>query len=77
VSAGYQASEAGSQPAPSATQDAGLAPGPAAVVATGGVRRWVRGVPWRVATIALGVILTIAWTGALIWFLHWLLSIVI
>ena len=78
MSAGYPPSEAVSEPAvPSATQDGGLAPSPAAVVAAGRLRRLVQGVPWRVATIALGVILTVVWTGALIWFLHWLLSIVI
>jgi hypothetical protein len=78
VSVGYPPSEAGSEPAlPSATQDGGLAPSPAAVVAAGRLRRLVQRVPWRVATIVLGVVLTVAWTGALIWFLHWLLSIVI
>ena len=78
MSVGYPPSEAGSEPAvPAATQESGLAPSPAAVVAVGRLRRLAQGVPWRVATIALGVILTVAWTGALIWFLHWLLSIVI
>jgi hypothetical protein len=78
VGAGYRPSEASSESAvPSAAQEVGLASGPAAVVPTGRLRRLVRGVPWRVATIALGIILTVAWMGALIWLLHWLLSIVI
>ena len=75
MSAGYRPSEANPEPAvPSAAQEVGLASGPAAVVPTGRVRRLVRGVPWRVATIALGLVLTVAWMGALIWLLHWLLS---
>jgi hypothetical protein len=78
VGAGYRPSKAVSEPAvPSSTQDMGLAAGPTAVVATGRLHRLVQGLPWRVATIVLGVILTVAWTGALIWLLHWLLSVVI
>ena len=59
----------------SATQDVDPVSGP--VVAAGPLGRLVQGVPWRAATIVLGVMLTVAWTGALIWLLHWLLSIVI
>ena len=78
MGAGYRASEAGSEAAvPLPTQDVGLASGPAAVVATGRVRQLVQGLPWPVPTIVLGLILTVAWTGALIWLLHWLLSVVI
>jgi hypothetical protein len=78
VSAGYEPSETSSEPAVASTaQEVGLASGPAAVVPTGRLQRLVRGVPWRVATIALGIILTVAWMGALVWLLHWLLSSVI
>jgi hypothetical protein len=78
VGAGYRASEATSEPTvPLPTQDIGPAAGPAAVVPSGRLRRLVQGLPWRVATIVLGVILTVAWTGALIWLLRWLLSVVV
>ena len=77
MSAGCRPSEANPEPAVPAAQEVGLASGPAAVVPTGRLRWLVRGVPWRVATIALGLVLTVAWMGALIWLLHWLLSSVV
>jgi hypothetical protein len=78
VGVGYQPSEAFSEPpVPLPTQDVGLATGPAAIVPSGRLRRLVQGLPWRVATIVLGVILTIVWTAILIWVLRWLLSVVI
>jgi hypothetical protein len=77
VSAACQSSEAGSEPAePPVMPDADLAAGRAGG-ATGPLRRLAQGVPWRIATILLGVVLTIAWTWAIIWFLRLLLSIVV
>jgi hypothetical protein len=34
------------------------------------VRLFAQVLPWRVATITLGAILTFAWTGVLIWLLY-------
>jgi hypothetical protein len=77
VSAACQSSEAGSEPAePPVMPDADLAAGRAGG-ATGPLRRLAQGVPWRIATILLGVVLTIAWAWAIIWFLRLLLSIVV
>lgn len=77
VSAACRSSQAASEPAvPPAMQDADLAAGRTGV-ATRGLRRLAQSVPWRVATILLGVVLTIAWAGAIIWLLRLLLSLVV
>jgi hypothetical protein len=77
VSAASRSSEAGSEPAePPVMQDVDPSPGRAGV-AMGPLRRLAQGVPWRMATILLGVVLTIAWTWAIIWLLRLLLSLVV
>ena len=77
VGASCRSSEPGSEPAvPPAMQDVDLAPSRAGV-ATGSFRRLAQGVPWRIPTILLGVVLTIAWAGAIVWLLRWLLSLAV
>jgi hypothetical protein len=60
-----------------AAEDVSLARSGGAAVMTGVVRRAAQDLPWRVAAIILGGILTIAWTAAIVWLLLSLLTAVI